>query len=72
MVLSGAEARVVYGIDGTAKAVPFHETICEIASQYPELGFQYLARLSFCGGSTAFGMTRNGLHWIFSSFSTLV
>ena len=33
MVPSGAEARVVYGVDGTAKAVPFHKTICEIASE---------------------------------------
>lgn len=24
---AGAEARVVYGIDGTAQAMPFHKTI---------------------------------------------
>ena len=32
-VPTGAEARVVCGIDGTAKAVPFHKTIYEIASE---------------------------------------
>lgn len=29
---SGAKAHILFAFGGTAKAVPFHETMCEIAS----------------------------------------